>query len=614
MKRTIWAGMLVAGAALGLLAAVPAGATVTATTSGTTLVSAMAAPQQAFPVASLALPPSGTPAGTSTSVLPPFPYVSPYAVLSTGDATVSDQPGKSTSADDGGTPTSTGGHGDSDYDTTILSLGRVSVPSGMTCLSFNFRFLSADYPSGLTSPYNDAFIAEVAPNSSGQSQWLAMGTTIQKLDQDFAVTSDGKPITVKSTGVATMSPAEAAGTPYAAATAPLRAQVPVTPTDILALFFSIFDHGNATGDSAVFIDQLGFTNATCSEGVVSLGPAIAITAPSVAATVENLTPTLTGTANGAGAVTARIYSGPNAAGAPVQTLPASRTGNTWSATSGQLAPGQYTAQATQASAQGDGVSPPLTFTVAAPRAAPPGTGGGSSSQGPGDRDNDGIPDDQDTSDGSLPPVPGKTFDARVVSGSVFIKYPPGTGPRAAVKPPKGFVALRGAANVSMGAQLDTRKGRVAVTSAHDTSGSAAQTADFYDGIFAVKQSTPKAKPAQPKVLITDLVLKGEPPRSECAPIKGASAAAVPKKKKRGAKSVLGGLWGNGKGKFRTDGKYSSATVRGTIWLTQDRCDGTLTTVKRGTVSVRDFKRRRTVSVKAGHSYLARAASTAKRAG
>ena len=612
MRRTIWARTLVAGAALGLLAAVPAGATVTATTSGTTLVSAMAAPQQAFPVASLALPPSGTPAGTSTSVLPPFPYVSPYAVLSTGDATVSDQPGKSTSADDGGTPTSTGGHGDSDYDTTILSLGRVSVPSGMTCLSFNFRFLSADYPSGLTSPYNDAFIAEVAPNSSGQSQWLAMGTTIQKLDQDFAVTSDGKPITVKSTGVATMSPAEAAGTPYAAATAPLRAQVPVTPTDILALFFSIFDHGNATGDSAVFIDQLGFTNATCSEGVVSLGPAIAITAPSVAATVENLTPTLTGTANGAGAVTARIYSGPNAAGAPVQTLPASRTGNTWSATSGQLAPGQYTAQATQASAQGDGVSPPLTFTVAAPRAAPPGTGGGSSSQGPGDRDNDGIPDDQDTSDGSLPPVPGKTFDARVVSGSVFIKYPPGTGPRAAVKPPKGFVALRGAANVPMGAQLDTRRGRVAVTSAHDTSGSTDQTADFYDGIFAVKQSTPKAKPAKPKVLITDLVLTGEPPRSECAPIKGASAAAA-KKKKRGGKSVLGGLWGSGKGSFRTNGKYSSATVRGTIWLTQDRCDGTLTKVKRGTVSVRDFKRRRTVTVKAGHSYLARAARAASKA-
>ena len=616
MTRTIWARTLVAGAALGLLTAVPAGATVTPTTSGATLVSAMAAPQQAFPLASLALPPSGSPAGTSTSVLPPFPYVSPYAVLSTGDATVSDQPGKSTSADDGGTPTPTGGHGDSNYDTTIVSLGRVTVPTGMTCLSFNFRFLSADYPSGMTSPYNDAFIAEIAPNSSGQSQWVAMGTTIQKLDQDFAVTSDGKPITVKSTGVATMSPAEAAGTPYAAATAPLRAQVPVTPADILALFFSIFDHGDATGDSAVFIDQLGFTNATCSKGVVSLGPAVAITGPTVAGTVDTATPTLTGTAGNApgdaATVAVRIYNGAVAVGAPVQSLSAPRIGSTWSVQAAALAPGQYTAQATQANAQGDGVSAPTTFTV------PPGVvaggggaggaagGGSSSQQGSGDRDNDGIPDDQDTSDGSLPPVPGKTFDARVVSGNVFIKYPPGTGPRAAVTPLKGFVALKGAANVPMGAQLDTRRGRVAVTSAHDTSASAAQTADFYDGIFAVRQSTPKTKPAQPKVLITDLTLTGEPPRSECAPIKGASAAAA-KKKKRGKKSVLGSLWGSGKGSFRTNGKYSSATVRGTIWLTQDRCDGTLTTVKRGTVSVRDFKRRKTVSVKAGHSYLARAA-------
>ena len=617
MRRTIWARTLVAGAALGLLAAVPAGATVTPTTSGTTLASAMAMPQQAFPTASLALPPTGTPAGTSTSVLPPFPYVSPYAVLSTGDATVSDQPGKPTSADDGGTPTPTGGHGDSNYDTTILTLGRVSVPTGLTCLSFNFRFLSADYPSGLTSPYNDAFIAEVAPNSSGQSQWLAMGTTIQKLDQDFAVTSDGKPITVKSTGVATMSPAEAAGTPYAAATVPLRAQVPVTPGDILLLFFSLFDHGNATGDSAVFIDQLGFTNATCSRGVVSLGPAVAITGPTVAATVNTATPTLTGTAgNAAGdapTVTVRIYNGAVPAGAPVQTLSAPRIGNSWSAQTAALAPGQYTAQATQANAQADGVSAPTTFTVP-PGAAGTGgaAGGGSSSQqGQGDRDNDGIPDDQDTSDGSLPPGPGKTFDARVVSGDVFIKYPPGTGPRAAVTPLKGFVPLQGAANVPMGAQLDTRKGRVAVTSAHDTSGRAAQTADFYDGVFQVKQSVPRTKPKKAKALITDLVLKGEPPRSECAPIKGASAAAATKKK-RGGKSVLGSLWGSGKGKFRTNGKYSSATVRGTIWLTQDRCDGTLTKVKRGIVSVRDFKRRKTVSVKAGHSYLARAASSAKR--
>jgi hypothetical protein len=39
----------------------------------------------------------------------------------------------------------------------------------------------------------------------------------------------------------------------------------------------------------------------------------------------------------------------------------------------------------------------------------------------------------------------------------------------------------------------------------------------------------------------------------------------------------------------------------------------LTTVKRGTVSVRDLKRRKTVTVKAGHSYLARAARAASKA-
>ena len=72
------------------------------------------------------------------------------------------------------------------------------------------------------------------------------------------------------------------------------------------------------------------------------------------------------------------------------------------------------------------------------------------------------------------------------------------------------------------------------------------------------------------------------------------------------------LWGSGKGKFRTSGKYSSATVRGTIWLVEDRCDGTLTKVTRGTVQVRDLRRKKTVTVRAGHSYLARAQRAASK--
>jgi hypothetical protein len=203
-----------------------------------------------------------------------------------------------------------------------------------------------------------------------------------------------------------------------------------------------------------------------------------------------------------------------------------------------------------------------------------------------------------------PPVPGKSVVVRVVSGKVLIKYPPGKAP------PGGsttkFGPLTGAVNVPMGSVIDTTQGRIALTSAADTGGTKTQTADFYDGIFQVKQSVPKKKPKKPVALITDLNLKDQIARSQCAALKGARSAAVDKKK--GPKSVLGKLWGSGKGKFRTNGKYSSATVRGTIWLVEDRCEGTNTKVRRGVVAVRDFKRKKTLSVKAGHSYLARAAS------
>jgi ferric-dicitrate binding protein FerR (iron transport regulator) len=60
------------------------------------------------------------------------------------------------------------------------------------------------------------------------------------------------------------------------------------------------------------------------------------------------------------------------------------------------------------------------------------------------------------------------------------------------------------------------------------------------------------------------------------------------------------------GQFATKGRYSSATVRGTVWTTSDRCDGTLTTVQRGTVAVFDFGTRKTITLHAGHSYLAKA--------
>jgi hypothetical protein len=66
------------------------------------------------------------------------------------------------------------------------------------------------------------------------------------------------------------------------------------------------------------------------------------------------------------------------------------------------------------------------------------------------------------------------------------------------------------------------------------------------------------------------------------------------------------LWGNGKGRFRTRGRHSIATVRGTIWLQQDTCNTTTTVVRRGTVVVKDLAKHKNVTVKAGHRYVAHA--------
>jgi hypothetical protein len=70
--------------------------------------------------------------------------------------------------------------------------------------------------------------------------------------------------------------------------------------------------------------------------------------------------------------------------------------------------------------------------------------------------------------------------------------------------------------------------------------------------------------------------------------------------------VIRRLWGRDRGgRFRTIGRTASAAVRGTVWLTEDRCDGTLIRVKVGRVLVHDTAHHRNVLVGPGHSYLAR---------
>ncbi len=141
--------------------------------------------------------------------------------------------------------------------------------------------------------------------------------------------------------------------------------------------------------------------------------------------------------------------------------------------------------------------------------------------------------------------------------------------------------------IPLGSEIDATKGRVRLTSASGPGG-ATQTADFYQGAFRVTQ-TRGNKP------ITQLALSA---RLSCGK-KSTKAQASAKKKK------VRRLWGDGKGSFRTRGRNAAATVRGTKWLTEDRCDSTKITVKRGKVLVRDFLKRKNFLIKKGHSYVAR---------
>jgi hypothetical protein len=210
-------------------------------------------------------------------------------------------------------------------------------------------------------------------------------------------------------------------------------------------------------------------------------------------------------------------------------------------------------------------------------AAPPGTISPSAPGGAGFQpDADGVIHSQG---GVLPPpVAGKSVNVKVRDGRVFYK-PPGA---------KKFVELKDPVQVPLGTEFDTLKGNVSLTSAADGKG-AVQNAWFYSGIFKVTQ-TRGPKP------ITELSLAG--PKLSCPKAKKSASASAKKPKTRK-------LWGDGKGQFRTRGQFSSATVRGTKWVVIDRCDGTLTRVVRGVVSVRDTVSGKTVTVRAGKQYLAR---------
>jgi Ca2+-binding RTX toxin-like protein len=172
-----------------------------------------------------------------------------------------------------------------------------------------------------------------------------------------------------------------------------------------------------------------------------------------------------------------------------------------------------------------------------------------------------------------PPVVGATVNIQPVAGTVLVRLP-GTD---------RFVPLSTLTSIPVGSTVDTTAGRVLLTQARPEG--TRESAEFYEGLFTVTQAPVGES-------ITVLRLDGGD-FSGC----GSTSRFFAEKPKRK-------LWGAGKGKFRTRGRFSAATVRGTTWYTADACDGTLTRVTEGSVTIADFVRDLEVVVSAGQSYLA----------
>jgi hypothetical protein len=178
--------------------------------------------------------------------------------------------------------------------------------------------------------------------------------------------------------------------------------------------------------------------------------------------------------------------------------------------------------------------------------------------------------------GVPPPALGKAVNARVVSGEVLVQLPGS----------KSFTRVTAESQIPVGATVDARKGRVRIVTALPNGRT--QQADFYQGVFRVTQMK--------SGLATMVLAAGA--FGACGKARRGASAAKAKEIRR--------LWAAGKGRFATKGRYASATIRGTTWLTSDRCDGTLIRVTQGQITVRRIKGRGVVVLRRGQSLLVRA--------
>ena len=210
----------------------------------------------------LSLPPQGNPVATASTRLAGFrPHRRSFGVLSTGDATLLDDPNEQEdlSTDNGGQPIRGAA-----VDAVVLRLN-LRAPRRANCLSFKLRFFSDEYDEFVDTEFNDAFVAEV-----GRSLWRSdpADSRMKRLRNNFARDRRFRPISVNGTGVFSVTSQRSAGTTYDGGTRTLTARKRVKPGRRVKLFLSILDQGDHEYDSTVIVDRLTISRrARCRTGL-----------------------------------------------------------------------------------------------------------------------------------------------------------------------------------------------------------------------------------------------------------------------------------------------------------------------------------------------------------
>ena len=215
-----------------------------------------------------------------------------------------------------------------------------------------------------------------------------------------------------------------------------------------------------------------------------------------------------------------------------------------------------------------------------------------------------------------PPVLGKTVNVEPVSGEVFVKLPPGYANTANVRladplqAPSpldiaseslskgiGFIPLREARQIPVDSVLETTGGVARIATA-TSKPKEQQFGNFGAGIFkmlAESQAEGLDRPEHNRQPQRQPGVRHDWQEGQGQGLHGQAEL-----------ETLGRVNAGGHGHFTVRGQYSAATVRGTVWNVGNRCEGTFTHVTRGVVSVRDFRRRKTITLFTGQSYLAKA--------